>query len=70
MRWLSFMSFSLQDDAAPRLRLESADEPPLFARLLARKPRAMLIEEPTASLHPGAVGDVLSVIRERCGRGK
>jgi len=35
-----------------------------ISRALAMKPRAMLFDEPTASLDPETVGDVLSVIRD------
>jgi len=35
-----------------------------IARALAMRPQAMLFDEPTASLDPEAVGEVLSVIRE------
>lgn len=35
-----------------------------IARALAMRPKAMLFDEPTASLDPEAVGEVLSVIRE------
>jgi ABC-type polar amino acid transport system ATPase subunit len=44
--------------------MKSADAPTLLARLLAKKPRAMLFEEPIASLRPGAVREVLPVIWE------
>jgi ABC-type polar amino acid transport system ATPase subunit len=35
-----------------------------ISRALAMKPRAMLFDEPTASLDPETVGDVLSMIRD------
>jgi polar amino acid transport system ATP-binding protein len=41
-----------------------------ICRALAMKPRAMLFDEPTASLDPETVGDVLLVIRDLvCGEG-
>ncbi|MBM2838720.1 MAG: glnQ [Deltaproteobacteria bacterium] len=62
--FLSRINMATKADASPENLSGGQQQRVAIARALAMKPEAMLFDEPTASLDPEMVGEVLSVIKD------
>ncbi len=67
--FLSRINMANKADASPENLSGGHQQRVAIARALAMKPEAMLFDEPTASLDPEMVGEVLSVIKDLVNEG-
>lgn len=67
--FLSRINMANKADARPENLSGGQQQRVAIARALAMKPEAMLFDEPTASLDPEMVGEVLSVIKDLVNEG-
>ncbi|MBF8264801.1 MAG: Amino acid ABC transporter ATP-binding protein [Dehalococcoidia bacterium] len=67
--FLSRINMATKADASPENLSGGQQQRVAIARALAMKPEAMLFDEPTASLDPEMVGEVLSVIKDLVNEG-
>lgn len=67
--FLSRINMANKADARPENLSGGQQQRVAIARALAMKPQAMLFDEPTASLDPEMVGEVLSVIKDLVNEG-
>ena len=67
--FLSRINMANKADARPENLSGGQQQRVAIARALAMKPKAMLFDEPTASLDPEMVGEVLSVIKDLVNEG-
>lgn len=69
MAFLARINMANKADARPENLSGGQQQRVAIARALAMKPEAMLFDEPTASLDPEMVGEVLSVIKDLVSEG-
>ena len=69
MAFLARINMANKADARPENLSGGQQQRVAIARALAMKPKAMLFDEPTASLDPEMVGEVLSVIKDLVNEG-
>ncbi len=69
MAFLARINMANKADAHPENLSGGQQQRVAIARALAMKPQAMLFDEPTASLDPEMVGEVLSVIKDLVNEG-